>query len=219
VRVVSTKPIVRIIRSDTDERAYEVINDSITDSVGQVEWFGLNFERGLFGWRFVKGSARDPQKYLAMRERWLEARKIQGTLVQGATFPDFDEKDLMDQPLSLSHFRGKVVLIDFWATWCVPCRAEVPNVVATFQKYHNQGFEIISVSLDKDQVKLTGFIKSMNMTWPQYFDGQGWQNKLVVKYGIEAIPATFLLDGEGKIIGKNLRGGALPQAVAKALAK
>ena len=72
VRVVSTKPIVRIIRSDTDERACQVINDSITDSVGQVEWFGLNFERGLFGWRFVKGSARDPQKYLAMREvRWM----------------------------------------------------------------------------------------------------------------------------------------------------
>jgi peroxiredoxin len=223
VRVVSTKPIVRIIRSDTDERAYEVINDSITDSVGQVEWFGLNFERGLFGWRFVKGSARDPQKYLAMRERWLEARKNQGTLVQGATFPDFDEKDVMDQPLSLSRFRGKVVLIDFWATWCVPCCAEVPNVVATFQKYHDQGFEVIGVSLDKDRKKLLDFTMENKMTWQEYFDGKSlpWENKLASRYDIEhsGIPMDYLLDGNGKIIGKNLRGGALPQAVAKALVK
>jgi thiol-disulfide isomerase/thioredoxin len=223
VRVVSTKPIVRIIQSDTDGSAYEVINDSITDSVGQVEWFGLNFERGLFGWRFVKGSARDPQKYLAMREGWLEARKIQGTLVEGATFPDFDEKDVMDQPLSLSHFRGKVVLIDFWATWCVPCRAEVPHVAATFQKYHDQGFEIIGVSLDKDRKKLLDFTMEHKMAWQEYFDGKSlpWENKLASRYGIahSGIPMDFLLDGNGKIIGKNLRGAALPQAVAKALTK
>ena len=111
------------------------------------------------------------------------------------------------------------MLIDFWATWCGPCRGELPHVIATYKKYHDQGFEIIGISLDQDQAKLTGFTKEMNMTWQQYFDGQGWQNKLAVKYGIESIPATFLLDGNGKIIGRDLRGDELTQAVAKALGK
>jgi len=112
-----------------------------------------------------------------------------------------------------------VVLIDFWATWCGPCRAEMPNVLATYKKYHGRGFEIIGVSLDDDRQKVVNYIKNNGMTWPQYFDGQGWGNKLAVKYGIEAIPATYLLNGNGVIIGTDLRGDDLSQAVAEALAK
>lgn len=149
----------------------------------------------------------------------LAAHKMQATLTVGTKFPDFNEKDMTGKPLSIANDKDKVVLIDFWATWCAPCRAELPNVLATYRKYHDKGFEIIGVSLDQDQARLTEFAKSMNMTWPQFFDGQGWQNKLAVKYGIESIPATFLLDGEGKIIGKDLRGEDLQAAVAKALAK
>jgi len=148
----------------------------------------------------------------------MAAQKMQAALTVGAKFPDFNEKDVAGKPLSIASYKGKVVLLDFWATWCGPCRAELPNVIATYKKYHDQGFEIIGVSLDQDQAKLTGFTKSMNMTWPQFFDGQGWQNKLAVKYGIASIPATFLLNGEGKIIGKDLRGDALEAAVAKTLA-
>ena len=147
------------------------------------------------------------------------AKKVQAALVVGAKFPDFDEKDADGKPLAIANYKGKAVLIDFWATWCGPCRAEIPNVVATYKKYHGQGFEIIGVSLDEDRQKLLGFIKDNNMTWPQYFDGQGWNNKLAVKYGIEAIPATYLLDGNGVIIATDLRGDALEQAVAKALPK
>jgi len=147
------------------------------------------------------------------------AKQMQASLAVGSPFPDFSETDVAGKPISIASRKGKVVLIDFWATWCGPCRAELPNVLAAYKKYHDQGFEIIGVSLDQDQAKLTGFIKSMNMTWPQYFDGQGWQNKLAVKYCIEAIPATFLLDREGKIIGKNLRGEDLAAAVAKAVGK
>jgi thiol-disulfide isomerase/thioredoxin len=149
----------------------------------------------------------------------LAAAKIQAALVVGAKFPDLNETDVAGKPLSIASDKGKVVLIDFWATWCGPCRAELPNVIATYNKYHDKGFEIIGISLDQDQAKLTNFTKSMNMTWPQIFDGQGWGNKLAVKYGIESIPATFLLDGEGKIIGRDLRGEELQAAVAKALAK
>lgn len=162
--------------------------------------------------------ARKADQILAAIQKQAEARRINEALVAGKSFPDFDEKDLAGQPLSLANYKGKVVLIDFWATWCGPCVAELPNVIATYEKYHGEGFEIIGVSLDEDQAKLTAFIKSRNMTWPQFFDGQGWQNKLAAKYGIESIPATFLIDGEGKIIGRDLRSDKLPAAVAKALA-
>ena len=111
------------------------------------------------------------------------------------------------------------MLLDFWATWCGPCVQELPNVVKTYDKYHSQGFEVIGISLDRDRQKLAGFTKEKKMPWPQYFDGLVWENKLAVKYGINGIPATFLLDGQGKIIAKDLRGEALEQAVAKALGK
>jgi peroxiredoxin len=96
---------------------------------------------------------------------------------------------------------------------------ELPNVIKIYDTYHKQGLEIIGISLDKDQQKLLSFTKEKNMAWPQYFDGLVWQNKLAVKYGVNSIPATYLLDGQGSIIGSDLRGDDLEQAVAKALAK
>ena len=146
-----------------------------------------------------------------------DAQKIQNGMVAGTQFPDFAEKDLDGKPLSVANYKGKLVMVDFWATWCGPCVGELPNVQKIYEKYHAKGFEIIGVSLDKDKDKLTAFIKEKNMAWPQYFDGQGWQNKLAVQYGVESIPATFLLDKNGKIIAKDLRGEALDAAVAKAL--
>jgi peroxiredoxin len=146
------------------------------------------------------------------------AEKARAALAVGTIFPDFSERDLDGKPLSLAGYRGKVVLLDFWATWCGPCVGELPNVLKTYAKYHSQGFEIIGVSLDDDRTKLLDFLKQKGMSWPQFFDGKGWKNELAVKYGIESIPATFLLDSQGKIIAADLRGEALEQAVGKALA-
>jgi len=148
-----------------------------------------------------------------------EAKKVADSLVEGAKFPDFDEKDVAGKPLSVAKYKGKVVMVDFWATWCRPCVAELPNVQETYKKHHEKGFEIIGISLDQDEAKLTNFVKAKEMPWQQFFDGKGWGNKLAVKYGVQSIPMTFLLDGEGKIIGKGLRGEELDGAVAKALAK
>jgi len=146
-----------------------------------------------------------------------EGKKIQRSLTVGLAFPEFDEKDLDGKPLATANFKGKVVLIDFWATWCGPCVAELPNVLKAYETHHGKGFEIIGISLDDDKDTLTRFIGDKKMTWPQYFDGKRWQNTLAVKYGVNSIPATILLDKEGKIIAKNLRGEALDEAVAKAL--
>jgi peroxiredoxin len=149
--------------------------------------------------------------------------KIRNALVEGSKFPDFDEKDLDGKPVSVANYKGKVVLVDFWATWCGPCVGELPNVIKTYEKHHSQGFEIIGISLDRDgdkeKQKLLTFLKDKKMTWQQYYDGKWWQNKLAVKYGVQSIPATYLLDSDGKILGKDLRGERLEEAVAKALGK
>jgi peroxiredoxin len=163
--------------------------------------------------------AQNADKILASIKQQQEAKKLKAGLAEGARFPDFEAKDTAGKPLSIANHKGKVVLLDFWATWCPPCRAELPNVIKTYEAYHQKGFEIIGISLDKDKEKLASFTKEKNMTWPQYFDGLAWENKLAVKYGVNSIPATYLLDGQGTIIGKDLRGEALDQAVAKALAK
>jgi peroxiredoxin len=152
-------------------------------------------------------------------EKQAAARLVQKELVVGKPFPDFSEKDTTGKPLSISGYKGKVVLVDFWATWCGPCRAELPNVLATYDKHHKNGFEIIGISLDQDENKLKSFTTENKMTWVQFFDGKGWGNKLAGKYGVMSIPATYLLDRNGIIIAKDLRGDDLEAAVAKALGK
>jgi peroxiredoxin len=143
--------------------------------------------------------------------------EMQDNLKIGKIFPDFKEKDTDGNDLSISNFKGKVVLVDFWATWCGPCVAELPNVLEAYNDYHEKGFEVVGISLDSAKDKLEQFVKRRKMPWVQYFDGQGWSNKLAQQYGVTSIPATYLLDEGGKIVAKDLRGPALKVEIARLL--
>ncbi|HLP12976.1 MAG TPA: TlpA disulfide reductase family protein, partial [Flavobacteriales bacterium] len=125
--------------------------------------------------------------------------------------PGLDGKDK-----SLSSLRGKVVLVDFWASWCRPCRAENPNVVRLYNKYNKKGFEVFSVSLDKEKSAWEAAITKDGLLWPNHIsDLLQWQSIVVKQFGIQGIPYTILVDRDGKIIAKNLRGADLEAKLAE----
>ncbi|QIH35918.1 TlpA disulfide reductase family protein [Sphingobacterium sp. DR205] len=158
-------------------------------------------------------TSRSGQIYSAVFE---ELKKVD----VGATAPEFTLPDTNEKQVSLSSFRGKYLLVDFWASWCGPCRRENPNVVAAFNKYKNKGFDILGVSLDGGndaRSKWTQAIADDKLSWTQVSDLQGWQSNVSKLYKVSAIPANFLLDPNGKIIAKNLRGEELDQKLAEIL--
>lgn len=130
---------------------------------------------------------------------------------EGDEVPDIALADTSGKVLPLSSFRGKVVLVDFWASWCGPCRMENPNVVRVFQKYKDKGFTVFGVSLDQNKEKWIGAIKQDRLTWNHVSDLKGWSSDGAKLYGVKSIPQTYLIDAEGRIIAKNLRGEMLEQ--------
>lgn len=136
----------------------------------------------------------------------------------GGSAPIFSQNDSEGNPISIENFKGKFLLIDFWASWCAPCRAENPNVVSAFNKYHEKGFEILGVSLDEDKDKWLAAIEKDGLTWSHVSDLKGWENEAAKLYGVQGIPHSVLVDKEGNIIAKNLRGEELHKKLEEVLA-
>lgn len=162
-------------------------------------------------------AGKGAEKMLALIATQEAGAKVRETLVAGTVFPDFQARDLEGRPISVSSFKGKMVLINFWAAASKSSRIEIPSLVRIHTKFRQKGFEVIGVSLDTSKPLLTSFTAEHKIKWPQYFDGLGFENKLAVQYGVNRLPTSYLLDKAGKIVGVNLNWIELEDALAAGL--
>lgn len=158
-------------------------------------------------------------------EQWQEqGKKFEGVIRRlqlPGNFLELKGTTLSGKPLDWESYRGKVVLVDFWATWCGPCIAELPNVKQQYRRYHDKGFEVIGISLDTDRAKLDAFVEKNELPWTSLFESakedQGWNQPLAVHYGIMGIPTAILVDREGKVVSMMARGPELAAQLEKLL--
>jgi peroxiredoxin len=183
----------------------------------------IDLQGAVEDWRAFAGSPNEKVRELAHDKLGL-AEALKAPL-------DLKFKAVDGREVDVAQLRGKVVLVDFWATWCGPCVEEIPNVVATYAQFHPQGFEIVGVTFDqapdaahpakrqKSADEVLTFAQDHGMTWPQFYDGTYWNNPFGKRFGIRAIPAMFLLDKKGMIISTNARGEKLAREVTRLLAE
>jgi peroxiredoxin len=188
----------------------QVLNDfdNAAKTVAQIKADYPQTDIGAHADEMLADLKRMQTKYLAKQ-----------TLAPGRVFPDFSAKDLAGEDVSLAQLKGKVVLLDFWATWCPPCVVEMPRLKAAHEKYREKGFVIVGISLDNSESALRDFIKQHGISWAQIFDGKGWESELAEKYGVDMVPTMYLLDAEGKIVGSNHGGMVLEAQLERLLEK
>ena len=189
-------------------------NTAVSAFLLSTVWPLYNNVQQMDGWLGLMGPVAKESIFAKSLDEQMGSER---TLGYGQVAPDFIQADPDGKQVSLKDFRGKYVLVDFWASWCGPCRQENPNVVQAFQKYKNKNFTVIGVSLDRDKPRWLQAISDDQLTWPHVSDLKFWQNEVAKLYKVSSIPQNYLLDPEGRIIGKNLRGAALEEFLAKTL--
>lgn len=201
------------------EETVDFIKSNIDNGLGQFFFIALAGNYDFDVQKEILASADESFKSQDEVKSIIEKIESAEKVAIGKEFIDFTMKDPNGNDISLSDYagKGKVVLIDFWAAWCGPCRQEMPNVVEAYSKFKNKGFEVIGVSLDRTHEEWTQGLKDLNMTWPQMSDMKFWETPVVELYAFRGIPHTVLLDGEGIIIDKNLRGEELHNKLSELL--
>lgn len=220
-------------RQPVDLAALRERIDRLVAAYPEADEVGVSFDR--FVGLYRRGGA-SPEEVVALLQHYADSpnARVRGTAETGLTMHKAREKPLDwkftaadGREVDLTKLRGKVVLVDFWATWCKPCIAEIPHLKEAYAKYHAQGFEIVGISLEMAGIapdaspgqaaaklaaarsRLLDFTVKNELPWPQFFDGMGWKNPYTTRYGIRGIPAMFLLDREGRVVSMDARGGKL----------
>lgn len=147
------------------------------------------------------------------------AESVEFTPEEGNHYLDISVPMMGGGELRLSQFipENKLTIVDCWASWCPPCVAEMPNLVAIYEKYHSQGLEILGISFDKEEKAWTNKVAELGMTWPQGSELNGWENQMMEKYGVNSIPCTFVINQEGIILARGLRGKELDEFIQQNL--
>lgn len=171
--------------------------------------------------KIISDSVQSSQlgQYLNQQLQGIVNQQVQESKINpiGSVVKDFSQNDTSGNPVNISSFRGKYVLLDFWASWCRPCRMENPNVVSAYKKFQDKNFTILSVSLDQAKPAWLDAIKMDGLTWTHISDLKSWKNEVAVLFQITSIPQNLLIDPDGKIIAKNLRGAVLENKLAALL--
>jgi tetratricopeptide (TPR) repeat protein len=211
-----------------DKKSYEdaviALKRSIELSNGKVVKAYYNLGCSLIKLGKDEQGVASLRKYLELAPNANDADEVRAVIANPKlagerVAPAFKVSSTRGEELSLAKLRGKVVLLDFWATWCGPCRYEMPEVRKIWKKYSSDHFLIVGINLDDDRAAFDGYVKEEGLTWPQYFTGGGWDNIVARQYGVHAIPHTVLIDEEGVIRAVGLRGSDLSNKIGELLKK
>jgi tetratricopeptide (TPR) repeat protein len=206
------------------DEAVEALQRSIEVSKGKVVKAYYNL-----GFALIKSGKEEEgiaalKTYLQLDPEGNDASQARAVIantkmVDARVAPTFSFKSNTGEELSIEKLRGKIVLLEFWASWCGPCRAELPEIKSIWKKYGGDRFIIVGINLDPNRPAFDAFMKEAGMTWPQYYDGLGWGNKISQLYGVYAIPHSVLIDQEGVIKARGLRGEQLSDVIGDLLSK